>query len=162
MSPVPARCASRAALQQLAALRPDDACRTQVAAALNALLLDPDQGIREDALHAVQTWAAPINAPTLTRIFGNFQPLGWARDPRVVQRVTAALIAIGPPAEEAVIPLLQSPDGLVRNEAARILGQIGTTRSLAPLQAAGQLYSAVDPLFFNQTLTARAAIAARP
>jgi len=153
---------SRSALQQLARLRPDEANRTRVAAALNAPLLDPDPGIREDALNAVQVWAAPVNAPTLVKFFGNFQPLGWARDPRVVPRVSGALIAIGPSAEDAVIPLLQSPDPLVRYEATRILGQIGTTKSLAPLQAAGQLYSAVDPFFFAQTQNARAAIAARP
>ena len=152
---------SRAALEQLARMRADDASRASVAAALNAPLLDPDPAIREDALSAVQIWGAPTNAATLVKIFGNFQPLAWARDPRIVPRVSAALVAIGSPAEDAVIPLLQSPDPVVRCEATRILSEVGTAKSLTPLQNAGLAFSTVDPLFYNQTLNAKAAIAAR-
>ena len=56
---------SRAALQHLAALRPDDASRAKVSAALNASLLDPHPEIRADALNAVKVWATQANTAAL-------------------------------------------------------------------------------------------------
>ena len=48
----------------------------------------------------------------------------------------AALVSIGPAAEEAVLPFLQGADTAARIAACRVLANIGTTKSLQPLQDA--------------------------
>jgi hypothetical protein len=146
---------SRAALQHLATLRADDANRADVSRTLNAPLLDPDPGIRADALNAVAIWGTKENTVALVKRLGSF-PNG--SDPRMIQSVSAALISIGPGAEEAVIHLLRSPEGVVVCEASRILGEIGTDKSVEPLQETSRLYGGV---FYNQMQVTIAKIMAR-
>jgi hypothetical protein len=149
---------SRAALQSLARLRPDDANRAAVASALNTPLLDADQGVREDALNAALVWGTKDNAATLARLLASFPSEDCGRNPRTLEKISRALSSIGPGAEEAVIPLLQSPDGVVLAESFRILGEIGTDRSVPALQATAQHYGGV---IYNQAYATIAKIMAR-
>jgi HEAT repeat protein len=152
---------SRTALQHLAQLRPDEAHRMAVSRALNAPLLDPDQGMRDDALAAVQVWATPENTATLLQLLE--RPLGGrpGDSARVMARVGRALIAIGPAAEEPVVALLRSPAGLVRREACQVLAEIGTGRSVQPLNDAGRAFLTLDTDYYNATQLAIAKIQAR-
>jgi hypothetical protein len=143
---------ARAALQHLAQFRPDAVSRVKVSLALNAALLDPDAGIRAAALDAVRVWATPDNAPALMKLLG---------DSRTAKEVGAALIAIGPGVEDVVVPLLRSADASVRCEACAILGEVGTARSIQPLDDAGVAFLGLDPGFYGQTRLAAAKIAAR-
>jgi HEAT repeat protein len=175
----------RAALQTLAQLRPDEASRAMVAEALNAALLDANEGIREDALNAVKVWGSPENTSTLLTMLGDYQTGGSGRNPRVIEalgslrdpraaqqlaqglthvrercEVSIALKAIGRGAEEAVVPFLQSPDPGARITACQILGEIGTDKSLQPLQIAAQLYN-LDGGFNQEMRVATGKILAR-
>lgn len=53
--------------------------------------------------------------------------------PKNLEPATAALIEMGPVAEDATVKLAASSDGNVRRYAAAILGKIGTEKSLAVL-----------------------------
>jgi HEAT repeat protein len=152
---------SRAALQHLAQLRPDEASRVKVSQALNAPLLDTDAEIREGALDAVRIWATRENIDTLLKLLGNLASEGKKESGRNIDRVSEVLIAIGPDVEEAVIPLLKSPLVPVRGEACRVLGEVGTKKSVAALQDAGKAWLPVDPSFCNYTDLAVAKIVAR-
>ena len=153
--------ARRAALQHLAQLRPDEASRVKVSQALNAPLLDPDATIRDGALDAVRVWATQENAATLLKLLGDLPAGATPADARTSDRVVQAIGAIGPGVEDAVIPLLKSPNGLVRREACGILGEIGTNKSVQPVEAAGQAYLTIDVDFYRQTQLAVAKIMAR-
>jgi HEAT repeat protein len=175
-----------AALQYLARLRPEEADRAQVASALNAALVDPNPGIHQAALNAVAVWGATDNTATLVKLLGDFPGVDGAqhaaiiatlakiKDPRaapVLARgltddrerglVGQALIAMGPGAEEAVLPFLQSPDRGARVEASLILAEIGTSKSVKPLQEALNQYGWGDGFFVQQAQTAMQKIAAR-
>jgi hypothetical protein len=152
---------ARAALQYLAGLRPDEASRARVAKALNAPLLDPDATLRDGALDAVRVWATPDNAAALLKLLGALPPVGTADDARTAERVALAITAIGPGAEDAVVPLLKSPNGLVRRVACDILGEVGTSKSVAPLESAGQAYLTLDAGFYERTQAAVAKVTAR-
>jgi DNA-directed RNA polymerase subunit RPC12/RpoP len=152
---------SRAALEHLAQLRPDEASRVKVSKALNAPLLDPDAGIREGALDAVRVWATQENAATLLKLLGDLPAGRTPADARATDRIIQAVIAIGPGVEDAVIPLLKSPDGLIRREACGILTEVGTNKSVQPVEAAGQAYLTIDAGFYRQTQLAVAKIMAR-
>jgi hypothetical protein len=152
---------SRTALQRLARLRPDAAHRAKVSQALNAPLLDTDPGIRDDALGAVRVWATPDNTATLLRLLGTLHGTNGDNDARAAQKIAEALIAIGPGAEEAVVPLLRSADALVRRKACWVLAEIGTAASATPLRDAGMAYLSVDPDYYLQTQAAVARVTAR-
>ncbi len=152
----------RAALQHLAALRPDDSNRAKVSEALNPLLLDPHPEIRTDALNAVKVWGTQANTAALLKLLGDYQGgkkendacgvidlLGSLKDPKaapaLAQALTVvrergpasvALVSIGPAAEEAVLPFLQAADPGARIAACWVLADIGTAKSLQPLQDA--------------------------
>jgi HEAT repeat protein len=153
---------ARTALQALARLRPDEASRAKVSPALNAALLDPDPGVRDDALNAARVWASKANTATLLTLLAKLRTGGAACDPRVIEILGAlqeptaapalaagltrppeldaavrALVALGPAAEEAVLPYLQSTDPGAQYAACWVLGEIGTRKSLAPLETAG-------------------------
>lgn len=150
-----------AALQHLAALRPDDSSRAKVSEALNTFLLDPHPEIRADALNAVKVWGTQANTAALLKVLGDFwgggnegdarviDLLGSLKDPKaapaLAQALTVvsergpaskALVSIGPAAEEAVLPFLQAADPGARIAACWVLADIGTTKSLQPLQDA--------------------------
>jgi HEAT repeat protein len=152
---------SRVALQSLAQLRPDEISRVKVSKALNAPLLDTDPAIRADALDAVRVWATRENTSTLLKLLGNLPGERTEANPRTGERVVQALISIGPGVETALVPLLKSPDGLVRRQACWILSETGTNASVQPLQDAGQAYLAVDVDFYGHTQGAIAKIMAR-
>ncbi len=151
-----------AALQHLAALRPDESSRAKVSEALNAFLLDPRPEIRADALNAVKVWGSRANTAALLKLLGDYQGgkrendacsvidiLGSLKDPKaapaLAQALTflsergpasKALVSIGPAAEEAVVPFLQTADLGACFEACQVLAEIGTARSMQPLQDA--------------------------
>jgi len=176
---------SRTALQQLARQRPDDASRAKVSGALNAALLDHDPGIREGALDAVKVWGTTANTDALLKLLGDFQAADMEHDARVIDllgslkdpkaapalaqglthaservAVSKALKAIGSSAEEAVIPFLQGVDREARLEACRILAEIGTTKSVAPVQDAWNAYR-FDNVFVAEAQQAIQKIMAR-
>jgi hypothetical protein len=178
-----ARC--RAALEDLARFRPDEASRTKVSRALNAPLLDPDPGVRAGALAAVRAWGTSENTATLVSALGKFQDGGACRDPRVIDAlgslkdsaaapalaaglthpqevgsVVKALTAMGPGAEAAVIPYLDSSSQGARFAACWILAGIGTPKSLSPLEAAGNKWYR-DGDFRQRTQLAAEEITAR-
>jgi hypothetical protein len=153
---------SKAALQQLARLRPEEADRVKVSRALNAPLLDPDAGVRGAALEAVRVWATRENTAALVKLLGALCGRRDDDSARTADRVTQALIGIGPGVEGAVIPLLRSPEVPLRGEACRILAEVGTVESVRPLQDAGQAFLPVDAAFYDYTQLAIAKIATRP
>jgi len=152
---------SRAALRHLARLRSDDTSRPVVSKALNAPLLDKDVGIRDDALDALRVWATPENTAALLKLFGSLHGDRAKDDKLTGDKVARILISIGPSVEDSVIPLLKSSDALVRRQACWILTEIGTAKSVPPLQAAGMAYGPLDPPFYNQTQDAIAKVMAR-
>jgi HEAT repeat protein len=153
---------ARTALERLARLRPDEASRAKVSLALNAPLLDPDARVRTEALNAVRVWGSKENTATLLTLLGKLQNAGPGRDPRVIEVlgllqdpaaapaladglthpqecgfVVKSLTAIGPGAEYAVIPYLQSTVREARFAACAVLADVGTPKSLPALEAAG-------------------------
>jgi HEAT repeat protein len=152
---------SRAALQDLANQRPDEAGRSLVSRSLNAPLLDPDPGIRDDALNAVRVWATTENTNTLVQLLGSLHGERSPSDAHTGDQIALALIAIGSHVEETVVPLLKSPDAFVRRQACWVLTEIGTQKCLPPLDAAGRAYVTIDPEYFRQTQTAMARVTAR-
>jgi hypothetical protein len=157
----PSKPRARAALEHLAQLRPDEASRARVSKALNAPLLDPDATLRDAALGAVRVWATPDNAAALLKLLNQLPPAGTADDARTAERVALAIAAIGPGAEDQVIPLLKSSNGLVRRVACDILGEVGGSKSVEPLESAGQAYLTLDVGFYHRTQSAVAKITAR-
>jgi HEAT repeat protein len=155
----PRKVRSRTALEHLAGLRPDEALRPKVSRALNAPLLDPDPGIRREAIRALGVWASKENTDTLVKILGSSQR-GTPEDLDRIDKVSLALIAIGPGVEEAVAPLLQSPENGVRSQACRVLAEVGTAGSVKRLQEAAVRFGA-DQRFCDEALAVVAKIAAR-
>jgi HEAT repeat protein len=176
---------SRTALRYLATLRPVPVQRAKVSRALNAPLLDPKPDVRADALNAVAVWGTKENTATLLKVLkdfpvgspGEFQRLvtvlASLHDPaagpvlaqgltdcRARDVVSQALIAMGPAAEDAVIPFLRSPDEEAQMAACGILGEIGTQKSLDPLKKAMDSTPWTSP-FVKEALVASQKIEAR-
>jgi hypothetical protein len=174
-----------AALDNLARTAPDEANRTRVSEALNAVLLDPDAKVRDEALAAVMVWGTKENTTTLLKVLGTAQTVGpdceahiiaalgaikdsgaavalaqELTDPPMREAAGAALRSIGPAAEDAVIPFVKSMDAGARMEAGAVLAEIGTAKSLTPLREAAQLYT-LDGRFTYQAEIACQKIMAR-
>lgn len=148
----------RGATQRLFRAIPIDSRRDEVTASLEALLKDRDAGIRAEAAKALKTWASAKNVPALvglltdTNIFARhaaLEALGKIPDPKSAEAVAqqlpelgvrmqavAALKAMGPVAEKAVLPYLKDRDWAIRRDACKILADIGTTESLPALKSA--------------------------
>ncbi|MBN9517119.1 HEAT repeat domain-containing protein [bacterium] len=131
--------------------------RKEVAAALEAQLGEKDLTLRQAALGALAVWAGPETVPALTKslehehVFTRRAVLGVLTRLKVVEaapaianllpsaadrsEASAALKALGAPAEKAVAPLLAHKDWAAAAEACRILGEIGTADSIPPLEA---------------------------
>ncbi len=152
---------SRIALQSLAQLRPDDTARVKVSRSLNAPLLDPDPAVRAYALDAVRVWATLENTTTLLKLLGNMRMGKMEGNDHDGERIVQALISIGPEVQKEVVPLLKSPDGLLRRQSCWILSEVGTSESLQPLEDAGKAFLTVDNEFYEQTQRAIAKIMAR-
>jgi S1-C subfamily serine protease len=131
--------------------------RVAVAAALEAQLAEKDALLRHVALRGLSIWAGPETVPGLVKALGHEEtqtrrgalgvlarfksaeaaPAIAKLLPNQMERAdaSAALKAIGPPAEKAVAPLVSHKDGFTAAEACRILGEIGTADSIPPLEA---------------------------
>jgi hypothetical protein len=176
---------SRAALHHLAQMRPDEASRTKVSKALNATLLEPTRGLSDESLNALIVWKTRENVDTLLKMLGPYDKSGMGRNARVIEflgalkdprsaaalapglehgrersAVSKALKVIGAGAQDAVLPYLDSLNEATRIEACRILGEVGTTQSLDPLQKA---YDGAggDPVFSQELQVAMQRIMAR-
>ncbi len=131
--------------------------RVEVAKALEALVTEKEFWLRQAALRALTVWAGPENVAGLVTALTN-DDLNTRRGivtiiarykdpaaapalatllPSLAERAdaSAALKAIGPAAEKAVIPYLTHKDAWAATEACHILKEIGTAESVAPLQA---------------------------
>ena len=130
--------------------------RVEVAKALEAAALEKDFWLQQPALRALNLWAGPENAAGLIRVLEAVDwptrnivcpILGRLKDPAAAPALakllpglgdrgpaSAALKAIGPGAEKAVIPFLTHKDSWASSEACHILKEIGTEASVAPLQ----------------------------
>jgi hypothetical protein len=175
----------RTALQYLAKLRPDPANRAKVARALNAPLVDPNADVRTGALNAVVVWGTKDNTSTLLKVLGDLPGTRPDLGPRVIDILASlhdsaaasvlaqgltdfrargvvgpALVAMGPAAEDAVIPFLRSADQGAQLAACGILAEIGTPKSLQPLKDAMDLSAWTSP-FVKQALIASQKIRAR-
>jgi hypothetical protein len=142
--------------------------REKVAKALGTLLKDPDDGMISSAAKALSIWGTPESVPPLVKILNNsenvfvksdvMKTLGELKDERGAEAIakqlpfdrgnaSRALQAIGPAAESHVIPYLEDRDGGVRGEAAKILGAIGTQKSVPALEKlakSGKVFEARD------------------
>jgi HEAT repeat protein len=152
---------SSTALRYLAGLRPHPASRAKVSRALNAALLDRHPAVRAAALDAVAAWGTKENTATLLKVLGDLTSGAPGLAPRVIAVLASlhdpaaaavlaqgltdsedrdvvgqALVALGPAAEDAVIPFLRSPDERAQVAACWILAEIGTNKSLEPLKEA--------------------------
>jgi hypothetical protein len=144
-----------AAAMRLARAEPVEERRREVAEALEPLL--SGGGVAAvAAVEALGTWGSAEDVPRLIAMLeGNMvvrqaaiTALGKHPDERgaeaVAQHMSStqtrrqagqALRSMGAAAEAAVAPLLDHTDWIVRLEAAKILGAIGTEKSIAPLEA---------------------------
>jgi HEAT repeat protein len=177
---------SKAALEYLTGMRPDEPNRVMVSKALNAPLVDANKGIADDALKAVLIWGTRENTDTLLTMLGAFQKGGKGRNVRIIAALgtlkdpkaaptlaqglsdpherdaaSRALKSIGPAAEDAVTAYVGFADPLTRFEAARVLAEIGTGKSLPALQEAFSKWANGDPIFAQQVKTSRQSIEAR-
>jgi predicted Zn finger-like uncharacterized protein len=140
----------------------DNARRAELAKALEPLLDDRNSGVRVAGMRAMEVWAGPENVPAILRLLDS-NPTGFEGDecrkraidtlaklkdargaPAVARNfkqpferewTRRSLIALGPAAEDAVLPYLEDDDWGVRVEACHTLKQIGTRKSLPALQA---------------------------
>jgi HEAT repeat protein len=177
---------SCAALQYLAQLRPDEANRAKVSQALNAPLLDVNSMIRDDALKAVRAWGTTANTDTLLKLLADFQKSGGGRGGRIIEVLgslhdpraapalaqaltyyqergvaSQALKSLGPAAEPAVLPYLNSLDRATRYEACLILSEVGTSKSVQPIRIALDQSSLTDYPFSEAAWRALENIKAR-
>lgn len=150
-----------AGLQALAGQTPDPKRREEVMAVLMEQFAgDRLWHLREHLGKAMGTWADAKVAPKMVVYLGDSREYNYQRPiaievlgqlkykpaaTLIVQRLddetkeaTAALINMGPPAEDAVIPLLREPAPKAREIGANILSEIGTRKSLAALSRASK------------------------
>ncbi len=134
--------------------------RDEVLLALTVMLKEKDPFRRKQAIEAMGTWAGPEAIPVLIRCLDEtallvklsaIDTLGQLKDERAAEplarlvdqpgpRVQAvkALQSLGTKAEKAVLGLLMHPEPEVRQEACRLLQDIGTAASLPTLQVASE------------------------
>lgn len=143
----------KAAVQRLKVMRPND-YRREVVKVLEPMLHDKDLELRQEAIRALGLWGGADAVPQLLALLGEESPaiyrplidtLATLKDPRSAEplarrwfarepeAVSAALIAIGPAAEGAMIEQLSQPSIPLRIAACRVLRKIGTRASLGPL-----------------------------
>jgi hypothetical protein len=176
---------SRSALHHLAQIRPDDASRAKVSKALNTTLLEPTRGLSDESLNALRIWSSRENIDTLLNMLGPYDKSGMGRNARVIEflgalkdpraadtlanglehgrersLVSKALRTIGPGAQDAVARYLDSLNEATRIEACRILGEIGTSKSLDALDKAYRQAGA-DLVFSQELQVAMQKIVAR-
>lgn len=143
----------KSAIVRLKLMRPND-YRREVIKTLEPMLHDKDLEIRQEAIRAYGHWGGSEAVPPLLALLSEDNPaiyrpvidmLGVIKDPRAAEplarkwfarepeAVSAALIAIGPAAEEAMIEQLNNPNMPLRIAACQVLRRIGSRASLGPL-----------------------------
>jgi len=147
---------ARVAAEQLARMPVDPKRRAEVSAALVKLLSGTQEGsMKASALRALAVWQTSEALPEIVKCLdhesrlvqgGAYEALGTSQSEEAAKVCAArldgkdrhgasrALRAMGPVAEDAVLACLGNPDRKVRAEACRVLGHIGTKKSLARLQ----------------------------
>jgi S1-C subfamily serine protease/HEAT repeat protein len=150
------------ACELLADAEPNARRREKVLQGLKPLLRHPDESVQSSAVRAYIQWAGADGVKTYGSLLrtSDSDPVrvlamgalaryeGGSRaaravaeclsDHRLRQAAAAALRDIGPAAEKAVQKYLRDDDWLVRIEACRILGDIGTRSSLGYLRRAAE------------------------
>ena len=129
--------------------------RVDIAKALEGVLTGPDKGMKFPSSKALVNWATKESVPTLlksvesadllTRHFG-MEALGKLKADEAAEPISkrlaenadrfkarAALEALGPTAEPAVLKMADHKDWQVRNEVCTILAVIGTDKSVPAL-----------------------------
>jgi hypothetical protein len=148
-----------AALRKLAAIKPADAQqRETVAGVLEPLVVSDESPLADDAADALRVWSRPWTvdvllpllaesqggSPKRTRAMKVLSKTGDARVALPIMRwvlkdtdaVVAAMIELGPAAEDEAIARLHEKDVLARTAAARILSAVGTEKCLIDLRRA--------------------------
>ena len=165
----------RNAAGRLKDARPEQ-LRAEITKALEALLLDRDNGTRKEALVAYAVWAGAEGAVALvgaiadddvfvreagleglSRLDGELEKEAViealaALFPRDRMQATRWFKLIGAAAEPAVRKHLKHPDGWVRLDAVKLLGEIGTEESVAALKAASRTDDAFVPAAAREAL----------
>jgi hypothetical protein len=148
------------ALLRLGANQPGGcARRAEVARAVEPLLADPDAVTRSSAAFALSWWGDSESVPALLVALKDPGPrvresaltaLVRIPDPRAAPALAECLVGfrsgqaieglkkIGPAAEPAVIPYLESDDFFARASACKVLQVIGTSRSVPALRTIAQ------------------------
>jgi hypothetical protein len=144
----------RAAAQRLLRTKPTSDRKADVVKALEARLGDEDAPTRLAAVRAFAAWAGAEAVPTLVKLLDEDNPplrrtvfaeLGTLQDPGAAEVVaknwltrdrenaSQALQAMGAVAEPYLQPLLAHEDSVVRVDACRLLGKVGTRASIPML-----------------------------
>lgn len=152
--------------QQLRRMSPDKARGREVADALvKALGETQDAETRVSLIEALATWYTPETLPVLFEGLRNdnlfvrhktIEALGTVRDEGAIRILAEclgdaalsvpaaqALSAIGPTAEKTMLKYAEHPNPQVRLQAVRVLGQIGTERSMSTLTRMGRTNDAM-------------------
>jgi hypothetical protein len=147
------------ALEELSLMGAIETRRDEVAEVLNGYLAEKSYSARSSALRALRTWGTRRNVPALIHLLNPsesdsireraIEALARLRDARaataIAQRVKdpsdraaalRALRVLGRAAEDATIALLADPDPEVRDGARKILGAIGSAKSIEALEKA--------------------------
>lgn len=144
-------------LRALLHLPHDSSSRTELAALLDPLLTSENALVRSKARELMQTWGTEVNVPTLIKLLSvqdrvdrhdALKALGAIGGKEsahaVAARLTdkddrsyakAALIKMGPVAEEHVLPFVGDSNDDVHDAACDIVGLVGTNKSLSKLRA---------------------------
>jgi HEAT repeat protein len=137
---------------------PFKARQAEVAAALGGLLSEPDRNLRGEAAVLLLDFAGPDDVPALAEFLKGedgsgrrevMQYLARTQDERAAPAIASwlgrdpgaaleCLVALGEVAEPATLDALSGRDGNIRRHAALALKQIGTRKSLRPLQRVAQ------------------------
>jgi hypothetical protein len=172
--------ACQTALNNLARMQPNEH-QPLVAQQLAALATNSNPQTRTALIKALGTWGTANEVPILIQAIEDSNPftreealkaVGKFKDERALEPVLRcfrklgmrepagkALREMGPMAEKEVLALLQEKDMLLRNDAIKVLKDIGTQASVPPLEQVAADNSAV---FLRQSAReALAAIAAR-
>lgn len=158
--------AKRDAIRGLASATFDESMRDKVAQRLEQMMLAEDgYQYGEELAAAMQVWNRPQTATVLMPLITNERVHVWLRKPVIKamaatkekkavlpvlrwiikepETVVVAAIGMGEAVEDETIKLLSERDANVRKNAARILMQVGTRKSMGPLLRAAK--DARDP-----------------
>lgn len=145
-------------LVHIAFMQPVPSRREEVAAAVDPFLLAKEEGVRRTALMAIAKWGTQKSIPTLLKALeakdvtdrgAAIKALGEIGDNKmsaeaIAKRMSSkedmlvaadALKLMGPFAEDAVWQHVGASDPQLHSNACRVLGSVGTQKSLTKLQA---------------------------